>query len=70
MEEEVEEMMAATLAALDAVDGPGWEIVKVGGAQRGQPGHDTDFVLTHCEPGRCAGVRGSQGALGDQRLEP
>ena len=47
MEAEVREMEVATLAALEAVDGPGWRVVRVGGGQRGLPSHDADFVVTH-----------------------
>ena len=46
-EVEVREMETATLAALEAVDGPGWRVVRVGGGQRGLPSHDADFVVTH-----------------------
>ena len=46
-ETEVREMEAATLAGLEAVDGPGWRLVRVGGGQRGLPSHDADFVVTH-----------------------
>ena len=54
-EAEVREMEAATLAALEAVDGPGWRVVRVGGGQRGLPSHDADFVVTHdTDPDRWA----------------
>jgi len=53
-EAEVREMEAATLAGLEAVDGPGWRLARVGGGQRGLPGHDADFVVTHdTDPDRC-----------------
>ena len=52
--EEVEEMRAATAAALEAVDGPGWRLLIAGGGQRGLPSHDADFVVTHdTDPDRC-----------------
>lgn len=54
----MEEMIAATMAALMVVDGPGWEVIKVGGAQRGQAGHDADFIVTHSQPGRCTRILG------------
>ena len=45
--EDMDEMRAATLAALEAVDGPGWQLVTAGGAARGLPSHDADFLVTH-----------------------
>lgn len=58
MEAEVREMEAATLAGLEAVDGPGWRLVRVGGGQRGLPSHDADFVVTHdTDPNRCDAMR-------------
>jgi hypothetical protein len=58
VEAEVREMETATLAALEAVDGPGWRVVRVGGGQRGLPSHDADFVVTHdTNPERCAEAR-------------
>ena len=40
-------MIAATQAALQAVDGPGWRLVKAGGTARCSPGRDVDLVVTH-----------------------
>ena len=58
VEAEVREMEVAVQAGLEAVDGPGWRLVRVGGGQRGLPSHDADFVVTHdTDPDRCEELR-------------
>ncbi|KAK9820638.1 hypothetical protein WJX81_002025, partial [Elliptochloris bilobata] len=44
---DVAEMEAAVLATFNRVAGEGWQIVRVGGAMRGEASHDADFVVWH-----------------------
>lgn len=44
---EVDEMRSAVQSALEAVAGPGWRLIPVGGGARDIRSHDCDFVITH-----------------------